>query len=167
MNTHLTTLRNPRVEFLRWALDITELGAWCTSKLGTAESVLWPQGGPGIGKSMLAGYFVEHIMANLTKSHVGSLGYGVNRAVQVPLTSFARSHINYPLPMNGYGITSTNFGDMWRSTLYGFICLVSLMFSSIAQTKRVGTWLIAFPKARLKCALSLTVPRALRQPLRI
>jgi hypothetical protein len=81
MNTHLKTLRKPRGEFLRWALDITEYGAWYTSGLGTAERVLWLQGGPGIGKSTLAGYFIEQITVNFPKSDVSYFSfYAANRA---------------------------------------------------------------------------------------
>ena len=46
---------------LDWALEMTEFNNWQNAEFGSKESVLWIRGGPGIGKSTMAGYFIRHL----------------------------------------------------------------------------------------------------------
>ena len=70
MTTELLAVRNKRGTSLRWILDLPQLHVWQTSVNGTKENVLWIQGGPGIGKSTMIGYFIDYLKANIPDSHV-------------------------------------------------------------------------------------------------
>ena len=55
---------------LRWVLDMPELTAWLKSKPNSDERILWICGGPGIGKSVMAGFLIEKLKETLTDSIV-------------------------------------------------------------------------------------------------
>jgi NACHT domain len=46
---------------LQWALQMPEFNKWQLADHNTSESTLWIQGSPGMGKSTMAGFFIEHL----------------------------------------------------------------------------------------------------------
>lgn len=70
VKTKLAAGRSRRGNSLRWVLDMKEFEQWQTSESGTPESVLWIQGGPGIGKTTMTAYFIDYLRSTFPHSIV-------------------------------------------------------------------------------------------------
>lgn len=62
VESRLQGVRDTRApDTLKWSHKEPAFKAWRTSESGTKENVLWIRGGPAIGKSTMAGYFIDEL----------------------------------------------------------------------------------------------------------
>jgi tetratricopeptide (TPR) repeat protein len=67
----LQAVINQRLEgTLPWVLKMPEFESWQKSEPDSHEHVLWIRGGPGMGKSVLAGFLIEHLKMSFPNSIV-------------------------------------------------------------------------------------------------
>ena len=60
---------------LQWALDMPRFKSWQVADSGSNERILWICGGPGIGKSTMAGYYIDYLKRHYCTSIVAYFFY--------------------------------------------------------------------------------------------